>query len=135
MQENRKKTLTFHYFLSYSLAVLISSIFFGMLLAIYLVTSFKNPLSFNALFLISSLYSFPFFALGAFPISLYVDFSARIKSSSNWLKILIYASFSTLAGFIAVNIFDMMNSMFIFGLFGGIIYFYILRLLKKIIIC
>lgn len=73
------------------------------------------------------------FAFGALPISLYIDFSARTKNYPNWLKVLVLGGFGTLAGLAAIGLFGIFNFMFFFGFFGAVIYFFVLKLLNKII--
>lgn len=134
MTTNYKET--FDRFSFYFLAILITPILFGVLLAIYSILSFQDSWSFGPTVLVVALYSFPFFAFGAFPVSLYLDFSARTKNYPNWVKVLLYAGFGGLAGLVgSVVLYDLFSIifMFIFGMVGGGIHFSVLVLIKKFI--
>lgn len=128
---------TFDRFSIYLLATFISPILFGVLLAFYSNISFEDSCSsFGPTVLVVALYSFPFFLAGAFPVSLYIDFSARIKSYPNWIKALLSAGFGSLAGLIGSVILNDLFSiiyMFFMGMIGGLIHFLVLFLIKKII--
>ncbi|WP_339250269.1 hypothetical protein NSQ43_11340 [Sporosarcina sp. FSL W8-0480] len=117
----------------YLLTLLISPVLFGFLLAIYSAISFEDSWSIGPTVIVVAVYSFPFFAFGALPISLYIDFSARTKNYPNWLKVLVLGGFGTLAGLAAIGLFGIFNFMFFFGFFGAVIYFFVLKLLNKII--
>lgn len=120
----------------YLLALLISPIFFAACIATYSVISFEDSWGFGPTVMVSILYSFPFFALAAFPISLYIDFSARIRSCPNWIKALLYAGFGGLAGILGsivlYNIYSILF-MLVLGIIGGVIHFFILALIKKVL--
>ena len=127
---------TFDRFSLYFLAILISPILFGVFLAIYSIISFQDSWSFGPTVLVVALYSLPFFAFGAFPVSLYLDFSARTKNYPNWVKIFLYAGFGSLAGLIgSIVLSDLFPIifMFIFGMIGGAIHFSILALIKNLV--
>lgn len=71
----------------------------------------------------------------AFPVSLYIDFSARIKNCSKWIKTFLYAGFGSLAGLLgSVVLYDLFPilSMLIFGMVGGVIHYFILALIKRL---
>jgi hypothetical protein len=134
MTTNYKET--FDRFSLYFLAILISPIFFGIFMAIYSIIFFQDSWSFGPTLMVVALYSFPFFAFGAFPVSLYLDFSDRTKNYSNWVKVLLYAGFGSLAGLVGcVVLYDLypIIFMFIFGMVGGVIHFSVLALIKKFI--
>ena len=120
----------------YFLAILISPIFFGIFMAIYSIVVFQDSWSFGPTVLVVALYSWPFFAFGAFPVSMYLDFSTRTKNYPNRIKVLLYAGFGSLGGLIgSVILYDLypIIFMFIFGMVGGIIHFSVLTLIKKFI--
>lgn len=77
---------TFDRFSLYFLAILISPVLFGVFMALYSSIFSQDSWGFGPTVFVVTLYSFPFFALAAFPISLYIDFSARIKSSQIGLR-------------------------------------------------
>ncbi|KXH87525.1 hypothetical protein [Sporosarcina sp. HYO08] len=134
MTTNYKET--FDRFSLYFLAILISPVLFGGILATYSIIAFQDSWSFGPTVLVVALYSFPFFAFAAFPVSLYIDFSARTKNYSNRVKTLLYAGFGSLAGLLAsVVLYDLFPTifMFIFGMLGGVIHFSVLALIKKFI--
>ncbi|WP_172373780.1 hypothetical protein [Sporosarcina jiandibaonis] len=134
MTTNHKET--FDRFSLYFLAILISPILFGVLLATYSIIAFQESESFGPTVFVVALYSFPFFAFGAFPVSLYLDFSARTKNFANWVKVLLYAGFGGLAGLIgSVVLHDIFPIifMFIFGMIGGVIHFSVLALINRLI--
>lgn len=120
----------------YILAILISPILFGALIATYTIISVEDSWGFGPTILVVILYSFPFFAFAAFPVSLYIDFSARYKSYPNWVKALLYACFGGLAGLLGsivlYNIYSIFFMLF-FGMVGGVIHFFILGIIKKVI--
>ncbi|MHA6261551.1 hypothetical protein ACXYMX_16950 [Sporosarcina sp. CAU 1771] len=125
---------TFDRFSLYFLAILISPILFGGILAIYSILSFEDSWGFGPTVLLGVLYSFPFFVFAAFPISLYIDFSVRFKGYPNWIKALLFAGFGSLAGLLgSVVLYDLfpITFMFLFGMIGGLIHFLILALIKK----
>lgn len=125
---------TFDRFSLYFLTIFISPILFGVLMAIYSTIAFQDSWSFGPTVLVVALYSWPFFAFGAFPVSLYIDFSARTRDYSNWIKALLYAGFGGLAGLIGnVILYDLysMTFMFIFGMVGGLIHFLVLSIIKE----
>lgn len=127
---------TFNRFSLYFLAMLISPILFGVLLAIYSITFLQDSWNFGPAIMVVILYSFPFFMFGALPVSLYIDFSARIKNCSKWMKKFLYAGFGSLAGLLgSVVLYDLIPilSMLIFGMVGGVIHYFILALIKMII--
>lgn len=77
----------FHRFSLYLVAIMISPVLFGGLMAIHSILFFEDNIwNFGPTVLVVTLYSLPFFLLTAFPISLYIDFSARIKSVPNRIK-------------------------------------------------
>lgn len=120
----------------YFLAILISPILFGTLIATYSVIIFDDSWGFGATIIGVTLYSFPIIALAAFPVSLYIDFSARTKSYPSWIKALLYAGFGTLLGLLGSLVLydlDSIMSMVIFGIIGGVSHFFILALIKKVI--
>jgi hypothetical protein len=132
MTQNYKET--FDRFSLYFLAIFISPILYGVLLALYSAISFQDSWSFGPAVLVATIYSFPFFAFAALPVSLYIDFSARTKNYPNWVKTLLYSGFGSLAGLLASAVlYDLFSIifMFIFGMFGGVIHFSMLALLKK----
>ncbi|WP_381427895.1 hypothetical protein [Sporosarcina thermotolerans] len=45
------------------------------------------------------------------------------KKYPNWLKVLILGGLGTLGGLVAIGLFGIFNYMFIFGLFGAVIFF------------
>ncbi len=120
----------------YFLAVIISPIPFGIFLALYSILFLQDSWGFGPTILVVALYSFPFFVFGAFPISLYIDFSTRTKNYLNRIKALLYAGFGGLAGLLgSIVLYDLFSiiTMFVFGMVGGIIQFFILTLIKKVI--
>lgn len=97
---------TFDRFALYLLAIMISPVLFGGLMAIYSGLFFGDDMwSFGPTVIVVAYYSFPFFLFGAFPSSLYIDFSARIKGSPNYIKALVYAISGSLAGLIGSIVF------------------------------
>ena len=125
---------TFDRFSLYFFAIFISPILFGVFMALYSIISYQDSSSFGPTVLVVALYSLPFYAFAAFPVSLYIDFSAHIKNSPNRVKALLYASCGGLAGLLgSVVFYDLFSIpfMFIFGMFGGVIHFIVLVLLKK----
>ena len=127
---------TFDRFSLYFLAILISPIFFGIFMAIYSIVVFRDSWSFGPTVLVVALYSWPFFAFGAFPVSMYLDFSTGAKNYPDRIKVLLYAGFGSLGGLIgSVVLYDLypIIFMFIFGMVGGIIHFSVLILIKKFI--
>ena len=134
MTTNYKET--FDRFSLYFLAVLISPILLGAFLATYSIISFEDSWGFGPTILVVILYSFPFFAFAAFPVSLYIDFSARVKSYPNWIKAHLYAGFGGLVGLLgSIVLYDIYSIIFmlVFGIIGGVIHFFILALIKKVI--
>lgn len=120
----------------YFLAVIISPIPFGIFLALYSTLFLQDSWGFGPTILVVALYSFPFFAFGAFPVSLYIDFSARTKNYFNWIKVLLYASFGGLVGLLGNVVlygFFSVITMLALGMVGGIIHFFVLVLIKKFI--
>ena len=120
----------------YLLAIFVSPILFGAFMALYSMIAFEDSWSFGPTVLVVALYSWPFFGFGAFPISLYIDFSARLKEHPNWIKALVYACSGGLAGLIASVILYGLYSMifmFLFGMVGGVLHFIVLELIKKFI--
>lgn len=133
--ETSYKTI-FDRFSIYLLGLFISPILFGVFMAIYSIIAFQDSWSFGPTVLVVALYSWPFFGFGAFPISLFIDFSARMKDRPNWVKALIYAGSGGIAGLIAGVIFYDLFSMilmFLFGMVGGVIHHVALLLIKKLI--
>lgn len=133
--ETSYKTI-FDRFSIYLLAIFISPILFGAFMALYSIIAFQDSWSFGPTVLVVALYSWPFFGFGAFPVSLYIDFSARIKNNPNWVKVLLYAGSGGLAGLVAsVILYDLFSMifMFLFGMVGGVIHFVVLVLIKKFI--
>lgn len=127
---------TFDRIALYFLAIFISPILFGVFLALYSIISLPDSWSFRPTVLVGALYSFPFFMFGAFPVSLYIDFSVRTKNYPNWVKARIYAGFGGVLGLLmSIVLYDYYSIIFMFviGLFGGVIHFFFLALLKKII--
>jgi len=120
----------------YILAILISPILFGAFTATYTIIAVEDSWGFGPTFLLVILFSFLFFALAAFPVSLYIDFSARVKGYPNWKKAFLYVVFGSLAGLLGSIVLFEIYSVFImlfFGIIGGIIHFFILTLIKKVI--
>lgn len=127
---------TFDRFSLYVLALLISPVLFGAILAVYSLIVFDDSWGFVPELLVVTLYSFPFFALMAFPVSLYIDFSSRTKSYPTKTKGFLYVVFGAVAGFIcSLILYDMFSTFFmlIFGMIGGLVHFVILTLIKKVI--
>lgn len=105
-------------------------------MALYSIISFQDSWSFGPTVLVVALYSWPFFGFGAFPVSLYIDFSARMKNYPNRVKALLYAGAGGLAGLVAsVILYGLypMIFMFLFGMVGGVIHCFVLFLIKKLI--
>lgn len=127
---------TFDRFSLYFLTMFISPILFGVFMALYSEIAFQDSWDFGPTVLVAALYSGPFFWFGAFPVSLYIDFSVRTRNYPEWKKALLYASFGGLAGLLASVIFYSLYSIFfmlIFGMIGGVIQFSVLMLIKKLI--
>ncbi|WP_060209987.1 hypothetical protein [Sporosarcina koreensis] len=127
---------TFDRFSIYLLAIFVSPVLFGAFMALYSMIAFQDSWSFGPTVLVVALYSWPFFGFGAFPVSLYIDFSARMKNYPNRVKALLYAGSGGLAGIVAsVILYDLFSMifMFIFGAVGGIIHFVVVVLIKKFI--
>lgn len=125
----------FDRFSLYLLAIFISPILFGAFMALYSMIAFQNSWGFGPAVFVVALYSWPFFGFGAFPVSLYIDFSARMKHLPNRVKAMVYAGSGGLAGLIASIIFYDLFSiiyMFFFGMVGGVIHFLLLLLIKKL---
>lgn len=124
---------TFDRFSIYFLTIFISPVLFGAFLALYSIITFQDSWSFGPTVLVVAVYSLPFFAFGAFPVSLYIDFSSRTKNLPNWAKALLYVGFGGIAGLLASvilhNLFSMIV-MFVFGMFGGVIQFLVVALVK-----
>ena len=76
-------------------------------MALYSIISYQDSSSFGPTVLVVALYSLPFYAFAAFPISLYIDFSAHIKNSPNRVKALLYASCGGLAGLLGSVVYNM----------------------------
>ncbi|MCM3758533.1 hypothetical protein M3197_13790 [Sporosarcina aquimarina] len=126
---------TFERFALYFLAILLSPILFGILLASYSMIAVQDAWGFAPTVFVVALYSFPFFALLAFPVSLYIDFSARFNNYSNSLKTLLYAGVGSLAGLLgSVILYDLFSliSMILLGAIGGVLHFLVLTLIKKV---
>lgn len=126
---------TFDRFSLYFLTIFISPILFGVFMALYSMIAFQDSWSFGPTVLVVGIFSWPFFGFGAFPVSLYIDFSARTKLYPNWAKALLYAGCGGLAGLVGCLIlYDLysITFMFIFGMVGGVIHFFVLALIKKI---
>lgn len=120
----------------YILAILISPILFGAFIATYTIVSVEDSWGFGPTFLVVILFSFLFFAFAALPVSLYIDFSARVKDYPNWLKALLYAGLGGLAGLLgSIVLFEIYSVFFMlfFGMIGGVIHFLILAVIKKVI--
>lgn len=127
---------TFDRFSLYLLTIFISPVLFGAFMALYSMIAFQDSWSFGPTVFVVALYSWPFFGFGALPVSLYIDFSARMKNYPNRVKALLYAGSGGLAGIVASVIFYDLFSMifmFIFGAVGGIIHFVVVVLIKKFI--
>lgn len=134
MTTNHKET--FDRLSLYFLAILITPILFGALIATYTIISVDDSWGFGPTMLVVILYSFPVFAFAAFPVSLYIDFSSRVKSYSNWIKAMLYAAFGGLAGLLgSIVLFEIYSVLFMlfFGIIGGVIHFFILAIVKKVI--
>ena len=119
----------------YILAILISPILLGAFIATYTVISVDDSWGFGPTFLVVTLFSFLFFAFAAFPVSLYIDFSARFKSYPNWIKAMLYAGFGGLAGLLgSIVLYDIYSILFMlfFGMIGGVIHFWVLAIIKKL---
>jgi len=120
----------------YFLAILITPILFGAFIATYTIVYVDDSWGFSPTMLVVILYSFPVFAFAAFPVSLYIDFSSRVKGYPNWKKTMLYAGFGGLAGLLgSIVLFEIYSVlfMFFFGMIGGFIHFFILTLIKKVI--
>lgn len=126
----------FDRFSLYFLAIIISPVLFGGLMAIYSTLFFEDSWSYGPTVLVVALYSFPFFLFGAFPISLYIDFSSRIKSVPDKIKAFLYTFSGGLAGLLGGIVFFNLYSIisvFFFGLVGGLTHFFVLVIIKKFI--
>ncbi|WOV82981.1 hypothetical protein PGH26_08490 [Sporosarcina jeotgali] len=89
--------MTFERISQYILAIIISPILFGLIFATYLLI-LQDSWSFGETVFMVALYSFPLYAFTAFPVSLYIDFSLKIKNFPSWKKVLLYAFFGGIAG-------------------------------------
>jgi hypothetical protein len=133
--ETSYKTI-FDRFSIYLLAIFVSPLLFGAFMALYSMIAFQDSWSFGPTVLVVALYSWPFFGFGAFPVSLYIDFSARMKNYPNWVKALLFVVSGGVAGLVAnviLNGLYPMIFMFLFGMVGGVIHFIVLELIKKFI--
>lgn len=120
----------------YFLAIFVSPILFGAVFSIYSQLAFEDYYSFGSTVFVAAIISFPFFAVTAFPISLYVDFSARFKGYSNWKKAILFAASGSLIGilgYVVLNNYSSVVLMLCFGIIGGLCHFFVLSLIKKII--
>lgn len=126
---------TFDRFSLYFLTIFISPILFGVFMALYSMIAFQDSWSFGPTVLVVGIFSWPFFGFGAFPVSLYIDFSARTKLYPNWAKALLYAGIGGLAGLLgSLILYDLysITFMYIFGMVGGVIHFLVLAIIKKL---
>ncbi|MCM3639310.1 hypothetical protein M3152_16540 [Sporosarcina luteola] len=126
---------TFDRFSLYFFTIFISPILLGVFMALYSMIAFQDSWGFGPTVLVVGIYSWPFFGFGAFPVSLYIDFSARTKMYPNWAKALLYIGFGGLAGLLgSVILFNLYSIIFTFivGMFGGVIHFFVLALMKKV---
>ncbi|MCM3711934.1 hypothetical protein [Sporosarcina luteola] len=126
---------TFDRFSLYFLTIFISPFLFGIFMALYSMIAFQDSWGFGSTVLVVGIYSWPFFGFGAFPVSLYIDFSARTKMYPNWGKALLFIGFGGLAGLLgSVILFNLYSIIFmlILGMFGGVIHFFVLALIKKL---
>ncbi len=130
------KKVTFDRLALYVLAVLISTVLFGVVGSFYSIIISGKYGEFGPTFFGMALLSFPFFALAAFPISIYIDFSSKIKTNSQWIQALLYIGSGGLVGLLVaviLNEFYLLISMLFFGIIGGVIHFLILTVIKKVI--
>lgn len=119
----------------YLLAVFVSPVLFGVCLALYSAVFVQDSWSFGPTVFVTALYSLPFFAIGAFPVSLFIDYSSKTKQQSRWIKGLLYTGFGGLAGLIgSIILHDIFPVLFMiaFGMLGGLLHFGIVELIKKI---
>lgn len=126
--------MTFERISLYILAIIISPILFGIIFATYSLI-LQDSWSFGETVFVVTLYSFPLFAFTAFPVSLYIDFSLRIKNFPSWKKALLYACFGGIAGILgSIVLHDLVSIlyMFLFGMAGGVMHCFILYLIKKV---
>ncbi|MFC5602509.1 hypothetical protein [Sporosarcina koreensis] len=139
-RKERQFDMTFNYketfdrFSFYFLTIFISPILFGVFMALYSMIAFQDSWSFGPTVLVVGIYSWPFFAFGAFPVSIYIDFSARTRDYPHWKKAVLYAGFGGLAGLLgSVILYNLYSMIFMltFGLFGGLIHFFVLALIKR----
>lgn len=125
---------TFDRFAFYFLSIFISPTLFGVFMACYSTVFYQDSWSFGPIVLVVAVYSWMFFLFGALPVSLYIDFSVRTKGYPNWAKALLYVGFGGLAGILgSVFLFNLYSIffMFLFGMVGGLIHFFVLTVLKK----
>lgn len=119
----------------YLLAVVLAPVLFGACLTLYSMAMHEDSWGFGPTTLVIALYSLPFFALGAFPVSLYIDSSVRTKQRPWWIKSLLYVGAGSLAGLIgAVLFFDLFSipAIILYGAVGALIYFGVVELVKKL---
>ncbi|GEM_PF-3773390 len=138
MEQNDLSTAykrTFDRLALYLLAVFLSPMLFGACLALYSVISVRDSWDFGPTALVAAVYSLPFFALAACPVSLYVDYSAKTRGKPRRFKLLIYAVSGGLAGLVGSLILQEIFSILFmtsFGMVGGLVHFGVIELLKKL---
>ncbi|MGG0642569.1 hypothetical protein ABE021_01320 [Sporosarcina gallistercoris] len=119
----------------YVLAVFLSPVLFGACLALYSMAMVDDSWGFGPTVFVTALYSLPFFALGAFPVSLYIDSSVRTKQSPRWIKSLLYTGAGSIAGLLsAVQFGDMFSIpvMALYGAVGALVHFGVVELVKRL---
>lgn len=119
----------------YVLAVILSPVLFGACLALYSMAMVDDSWGFGPTVFVTALYSLPFFAIGAFPVSIYVDFSARTVQKPRWIKSLLYLVAGSIAGVLGAILFGDMFSILVLALFGAVgalVHFSAVELVKKL---
>lgn len=118
----------------YVLAVFLSPVLFGACLAFYSGLMVDDSWGFGPTVFVTAIYSLPFFAIGAFPVSIYVDFSARTIQRPRWIKSLLYVVAGSVAGLLGAILFGDMFSILVLALFGAVgalIHFGVVELVKN----
>ena len=126
----------FDRFSVYFLAVFISPILFGSVMALYSKLTIQEYWSFGDSVLSYSISSLPYFLLVVLPVSLYIDFSARTRELPHWAKALLLAGSAGVVALLHSLVLYSPHStlfMFLFGMIGGMLHFALLTLLKKLI--
>lgn len=128
---------TFDRFAIYLFATFLSPMLFAACFAFYLKLIGENSWTFLSLFILSAIFTFPVFLIGAIPVSLVIDFSKRGQSMSVLQKGSCYAGCGGIMGFLAgIWVFGASETFTyllaaVYGVVGGFFHFIVLSLLKK----